>query len=159
MIRLLILMLLPFTATAEDAPQVEEERFRDWTRVCVTQAEQTRCEAVQVLSVEREGESRPLMRATLTRAGEQRILELALPLGMDLRAGLVMQIDEAEEFTFGFTTCLPQGCAAVLPVSADLLNTLKAGASAKVGFRPFGTQQTQVAEISLSGFTAASSDI
>jgi len=159
MVRLLSLLLLPMFAAAQASPQVERERFKDWNRVCTTQNELTRCEAVQVLSVKQGEQDQPFLRATLTRVGAERILELALPLGMDLRAGLVMQLDGAEEFTLGYTTCVPQGCASVLPVSDELRSGLKAGAKAKLGFRLFGTRQTQVVELSLSGFTAASAGI
>lgn len=147
-------------ALADDQPT--QTTYKDWTRVCYAAPDSAkRCEAVQVISVTQNEQTQPILRATLSTTGadQGRFLEVALPLGMDLRAGIVMQIDEGEELVAAYTTCVPQGCAAVLPVNDSLFQAFQAGAGAKIGFRPFGTSQTQVIEMSLSGFTAASKDI
>lgn len=155
-----VFAVLPFHALAAEP---EQTRFKDWTRVCYTAADQSRCEAVQVVSVTQQEQAQPILRATLTSTGpdggDQRFLEIALPLGMDLRAGIVFQIDQGDEIQARYTTCIPQGCAAVLPADDQLMAAMRAGAQAKVGFRPFGTTQTQVVNLSLSGFTAASREI
>ena len=151
-----LVLAAPF-AFAE--PEVSETRHKDWTQVCLSENDQTRCEAIQVLNVTQDDQTRPLLRATLSRVPDGRFLEIALPLGMDLRAGLVIQVDNGDELTFGYSTCVAQGCAAVLPVDDSLLSVLRAGNKARLGFRPFGSTQTQVVELSLSGFTAASKGV
>ena len=158
MIRLLLLAsLLASPAFAE--PQIAETRHKDWVEVCVTDEDVARCEAIQVLSVTQGEQSQAILRATLSRVNDERFIEFALPLGMDLRSGLVAQIDEADEIRFGYSTCVPQGCAGVLPLSDELFAALRAGSTAKLGFRAFGNPQVQVLEISLSGLTAASKNI
>lgn len=148
-------LLLAFALPAWAEPEVTETQHKDWVEVCISEDSQSRCEAIQVLSLNQEGESRPLLRSTVTRVQDNRFIEFALPLGMDLRSGLVLQIDEGDEINFGFTTCVPQGCAGVLPLTDELFGALKAGNSARLGFRAFGNEQVQVLEISLSGLTAA----
>ena len=154
---LLITALLAFPALAE--PEVVETRHKDWVEVCISEDDQSRCEAIQVLSVTQGEQSQAILRATLSRVNDERFIEFALPLGMDLRSGLVAQIDEADEIRFGYSTCVPQGCAGVLPLSDELFAALRAGSTAKLGFRAFGNPQVQVLEISLSGLTAASKNI
>lgn len=154
---LLISMLLALPALAQ--PEVSETRHKDWVEVCVSENDQRRCEAIQVLSITQGEQAQPILRATMSRVNDERFIEFALPLGMDLRSGLVMQIDQGEERQFGYSTCVPQGCAGVMALSDELFNALKAGSTAKLGFRAFGNPQVQVLELSLSGLTAASKNI
>lgn len=159
MIRNKLALLAVIAPLAMAAPEVTETRYKDWTQVCLSEAEVSRCEAIQVLNVTQDEQTRPLLRATLSRVPDGRFLEIALPLGMDLRAGLVIQIDEGDEQRFAYSTCVAQGCAAVLAVDEALLSALRAGNRARLGFRLFGTVETQVVELSLSGFTAASEGV
>lgn len=152
-----VLAMLVLPAWAE--PEVTETQHKDWVEVCISDEGTTRCEAIQVLSLNQDGETRPLLRSTLTQVQDNRFIEFALPLGMDLRSGLVLQIDEGDEINFGFSTCVPQGCAGVLPLNDDLFTALKAGNSARLGFRAFGNEQVQVLDISLSGLTAATRNL
>ena len=154
---LLALSLISIPALAE--PEVSETRHQDWNRVCVQEDDVRRCEAVQILSVTQNEQTQPILQATVTRSEGQRFIEFALPLGMDLRAGMVIQIDQGDEIRFGYTTCVPKGCAGVLPLDDARYAELRAGSSARLGFLPFGAGQVQILELSLQGFTAASRDI
>lgn len=157
--RFLMVVAALISGWAVAEPEVEETRFQDWNRVCVTDQEVTRCEAVQILSVTQNEQTQPILQATVTELEGNRFMEFALPLGMDLRAGMVIQIDQGDEITFGYTTCVPKGCAGVLPLDQERFAVLKAGNTARLGFLPFGGDQVQVLELSLKGFTAASEGI
>ena len=155
-----LLFILPLIGAAAWAePEVRETRHNDWTEVCISDQGATRCEAIQLLSVNQGDQSQPILRVTVSKVNEQPFIEFALPLGMDLRSGMVVQVDQGEELRFGYSTCVPQGCAGVLQLTPELMTALKAGSQARLGFRPFGSEQVQVLEISLSGFTAASQGI
>lgn len=131
------------------------ETFGDWRVEC----EGERCQALQQLFVG-EGEQRSrVLSASVVKIQDQLVLQLVLPLGVDLRPGIVTRIDESTEQQFPFTTCVSDGCVVLLPLDAGLLAGMKAGKTMKAGFRPFSSEQTLVVELSLSGFTKASSKV
>lgn len=131
------------------------ETFGDWRVQC----EENRCQALQQLFVG-EGEQRSrVLSASVVKIQNKLVLQLVLPLGVDLRPGIVTRIDESEERRFPFTTCVNDGCVVLVPLEDSLLAGMKAGKTMKAGFRPFSSEQTLVVELSLSGFTKASSKV
>lgn len=133
--------------------------FQDWVSVCQTVAGTQRCHIMQNVLLENEGTTSRLLQSTVGKLGENLVMQLLLPLGVDLRAGIAIKIDEHEELRSGYHTCLQDGCIAMIGVDEALLGKLRNGMVAKVGFRPFNTEQTLVLEMSLKGFTRASQTI
>lgn len=153
---LLLTMLLSSAAFAQ-TPQTTE--YQDWIGICAEVQGQERCEIQQVLNMENEQGNTQLLRATISKMDNQFIMQLLLPLGLDVRPGVVMQIDEGEEFGMPFLTCVQEGCLVAVPLDESRLAAMRAGTAVKVGFRPFNTDQTLVLEISLMGFTRASQTV
>ena len=134
---------------------LQAETFGDWRLQC----EEQRCQAQQQLFVG-EGEQRSrVLSASVMKLQDQLVMQLVFPLGVDLRPGIATRVDEAEEQQYAFSTCVKDGCVVLLPLSDGLLSGLKAGKTLKAGFRPFGSDQTLVVELSLKGFTKASSNV
>lgn len=146
-----------FHSVMAQEPVITE--YQDWIGVCAEVAGQERCEIQQTLNVENEQGLSRLMRATVSLMDGQRVMQFLLPLGLDLRPGIVMQIDEGEEFKSGFLTCVQEGCLVAFPLDDSRLQQMRAGKALKLGFRPFNTDQTLVIEASLMGFTRASNSI
>lgn len=90
-------------------------------------------------------------------AGGERVpfMSLQMPLGVDLRPGGVMRVDEEGETSLEFLRCTEAGCDASARVTPELLAQLRAGSVLRVGFRPWGSEQVTAVEASLVGFTAA----
>lgn len=90
-------------------------------------------------------------------AGSERVpfMSLQMPLGVDLRPGAVMRVDEQSETPLEFLRCTEAGCDASTRVTPDLLAQMRAGTVLRVGFRPWGSEQVTAVEASLIGFTAA----
>ncbi|CAM3803292.1 invasion associated locus B family protein [Vreelandella rituensis] len=151
---LLLLLLVPLSALANE-PRITEHQ--DWRSVCVDMPEGERCQAQQSLNMENEQGSSRLLLASVLRNGDDAppILELLLPLGLDVSSGIVMQIDDGDEVRVPFATCLEQGCYAILPIEGNLMDTMRSGNVIRIGFRPFNARQTHAVEVSLIGFTAA----
>lgn len=82
-------------------------------------------------------------------------LLVQLPLGVDLRRGMVMRIDNGNEKTGKFLRCLNTGCEANFLLTDNLVELLKAGRVLRVGFVPLGSETVLVVEASLDGFTKA----
>ena len=153
---LLLTLFLSSVAFAQ-TPQTTE--YQDWVGICAEVQGQERCEIQQVLNMENEQGNTRLLRATVSKMDSQLIMQLLLPLGLDVRPGVVMQIDEGEEFGVPFLTCVQEGCLVAVPLDERRLAAMRAGSAVKVGFRPFNTDQTLVLEISLMGFTRASQTV
>ena len=58
-----------------------------------------------------------------------------LPLGLNLPAGAKLQVDEGKASDMQIQTCEARGCYANLPVSPEMLTTLKSGKQLKVSFQ------------------------
>ncbi|MEM1283774.1 MAG: invasion associated locus B family protein [Pseudomonadota bacterium] len=97
---------------------------------------------ITVLYLDAQGERLPFM-------------SLQMPLGLDLRPGAVMQVDDGQEMALEFLRCTNDGCDASVRLTPDLLGAMRAGNTLRVGFRPWGSEQVTAVEASLIGFTAA----
>lgn len=86
-------------------------------------------------------------------------MNFLLPLGVDLRAGIVFRVDEKEEISLRYLTCTQRGCETALPVSDALLEGMLDGGELQVGFRGWGAKQTNVVKVTLIGFTRAFSSL
>lgn len=82
-------------------------------------------------------------------------MSLQMPLGVDLRPGGVMRVDEESETSLEFLRCTEAGCDASARVTPELLEQMRAGTVLRVGFRPWGSEQVTAVEASLIGFTTA----
>lgn len=153
---LLLTLFLSSVAFAQ-TPQTTE--YQDWVGICAEVQGQERCEIQQILDMENEQGNSRLLRATVSKMNNQLIMQLLLPLGLDVRPGVVMQVDAGEEFGAPFLTCIQEGCLVAVPLDESRLAAMRAGSAIKVGFRPFNTDQTLVLEISLMGFTRASQTV
>lgn len=135
-------------------------RFDDWISVCTERDGVERCEIRQVLSVDGKDGKTPVMVATVAKMSAGKLaLQLVLPLGIDVRPGVVMAIDEKTERPVPVLTCVQSGCVSIVELDDALGSDLRAGRKMKVGFRPFSTDQTMVVELSLAGYANASQTI
>ena len=133
------------------------EKYEDWVSRCVEPADgKTICEAIQVILINRDQVSGRVLETSLRRLNDKDIImQFVLPFGVDLRPGVAFRVDENEELKAGFLTCLQQGCLVQLLVNNDLMSQLKGGTQARLGFRPLGSAETVVVEISLRGFSSS----
>tara|TARA_B100000780_G_scaffold261950_1_gene214727 strand:- start:450 stop:983 length:534 start_codon:yes stop_codon:yes gene_type:complete len=138
-----------------DEPSVTRSTYGDWQRLCVMQTAIPTCEISQTLQVEKDGQSNIAMRITLNKSADAVIMEVALPLGIDLSGGIALQVDEINEINVPFSTCLVQGCAALFTVEKEFLTQLRNGSTLKVAFRPFAQTKSVILNSSLRGFTNA----
>lgn len=82
------------------------------------------------------------------------VLDVIVPLGVVLTAGLSIAIDSAEPEFAPYQICLEQGCLVREPIAEDLVNRFRKGGQATVTM--VGANEGDVqSQISLKGFTAA----
>jgi invasion protein IalB len=77
-----------------------------------------------------------------------------LPLGLNLPAGAKLQVDEGKASDMLIQTCEARGCYANLPVSPEMLTTLKSGKQLKVSFQNLA-KETITIPMPLGDFAAA----
>ncbi|MCG5516419.1 MULTISPECIES: invasion associated locus B family protein [Ectothiorhodospira] len=153
----LALMVLPTGASANEPTRTTHQ---DWQSVCLEVDGSERCQIQQTLEMEGAEGRGPAMQVNIRDMRDgTRIIEVLLPLGLDLRGGIVMQVDDGTEYNAPFLTCFEQGCLTARPLDPELEEAMRSGTNMRVGFRPFNNEQIIVADISLMGFTAASRQI
>ncbi len=139
--RAALLMLLATGAAAQTppaatpaAPDPAPAPERQWAVTCTeptaTAPRDCRLAASAVLLPQ----NRRVLGAVLLRQPETRSLALVfqLPHGAALPAGLAWQVDEAEPQRLAFQASDAEGLYAGVPVSDELLNTLRRGANLRV---------------------------
>ena len=82
------------------------------------------------------------------------VILVQLPLGLNLPAGIKLQVDEGKTADMQIQTCENRGCYASMPVPPDFLAALKSGKQLKVSFQNLG-KETIAIPMPLSDFGAA----
>jgi len=76
-----------------------------------------------------------------------------LPLGLNLQTGAKLQVDDGKGVELPIQTCENRGCYATVPVSAEMLNALRAGKQLKIVFQDLAKEPIAI-PMSLADFTA-----
>ncbi|HEY4199607.1 MAG TPA: invasion associated locus B family protein [Devosiaceae bacterium] len=84
----------------------------------------------------------------------QLAMQFVLPHGLNLPSGLSYQVDTGAKSTVAFATSGQDGTVAVLPLTPELLTTLKAGSTLNVSTQTANGNAFGI-PVSLAGFTAA----
>ncbi len=141
-----------------------------WERGCVDENDASTCRIAQNLFLERDVDGKKerigrVLQVIVLYSGHpetnERVpfISMNLPLGIDLRPGAVVKIDNGPERTFQFLQCVNDGCAISSVIDNEFLAQLRKGAQINVGFRVWGNSETTVVPASLIGFTRAFNSI
>lgn len=133
------------------------EAHGDWTVGCALQIQgETTAKVCNLLQEQVDGKTRQRVVAIELRpakAGAK--ATIVLPFGLDLQAGLSMQIDDGSTTaTHTFRTCLPAGCLVEADLNDETLAALGKGSVLKLKTVADGGKETPFS-ISLKGFKAA----
>ncbi len=144
---------------AAEEPQVEVTTNQDWHVACrdteVDGKAERLCQMQQTLEEVDSGE--PFLRITIHYPrdnGDRPVMRIFAPLGVLLRPGIVMQIDDGEELRLPFQVCLGQPAACIVEgaMEQDIVQLMKAGISGEFRLSMVGNRQVE-APFSLKGFT------
>jgi invasion protein IalB len=124
---------------------------QDWQVVCEDTPAGENCFITQA-AVDEKGE--PVMQISVGVIEGDTIMVIYLPLGLDLRPGMLFQIGETFRREFPFQTCLPNGCRVVAQVDSEMMTALRGGNAFRVGVKTLDSDRVAVVEGSLMGFTA-----
>jgi invasion protein IalB len=84
----------------------------------------------------------------------QPVALVQLPLGLNLPAGVKLQVDDGKMIDMQIQTCENRGCYSNAPVSPELLATLKSGKQLKVAFQNLNKEVITI-PMPLTDFAAA----
>ena len=154
--------LVGFSGPFQGAARAAEDEA-PWAVVCADTNDARTCRTEQILFLDQIGEGEQqrlgqLLSLTVLYVGEEArrpLLVMKLPLGVDLRPGMVLRVDNHEEIKAPYLRCTNAGCEVQVELTAALVAQLKGGLKLQVGIRPFGSSQTVVIDASLEGFTRA----
>ena len=149
-------------AAPDGQPQanlVETATHGDWKIVCLNG------EAPCVMRQVGMADGREIMEVSLRRIEPQQtqqgtveaVMDVRVPLGVLLREGVAIQIDDGETQRAAYSICVPDGCLMREPLPNAFVNLMKAGITADISISIVrnGQNQQLTAPLSLSGFTAA----
>ena len=77
-----------------------------------------------------------------------------LPLGLNLQAGAKLQVDDSKSTDLPIQTCENRGCYASIPVSPEMLASLRSGKQLKILFQDLA-KETITIPMPLNDFAAA----
>jgi invasion protein IalB len=144
-------------AAADQRPQPTVRNFDDWALICDKPQGAPRdiCFVFQQITM-----NNSTQRLLLTRVGQAgpdgaSTLNFTLPLGSRLASGMAMKVDDNTQIQAGFQVCLADGCQAVYPLDAGILQQMSNGKQAIVGLIDHGNGQQVNINMSLKGFAAA----
>ena len=137
-------------------PAVSEEVAPVWQSSCAGKDRTTplTCVIEQTLVVSASGALIGKAEVRVPDKGSQPLLLLLVPLGVDVRAGLRLRVDDAELADVAIQTCNERGCLAALPLVQSGIDALRRGNAMTMTFRGAGKPEITTS-FKLSGFSEA----
>ncbi|MBP2316712.1 invasion associated locus B family protein [Azospirillum soli] len=129
--------------------------FGDWAVECErAPGGETRCFLSQTQLL-KESNAR-LLKTSVGYLGpkEEPMLVLLLPLGVDLRAGIALKVDDSPQLTLVYQQCVQDGCMAAVPLNGPTLAALRKAKRIQVGMMPYASTQTMTVNVSPNGLAS-----
>lgn len=143
-IRVAVLIVLGSAALAQE--QQDASVFNDWQVLCA--AEQ--CRLSQTLISPEDGLQ--ILRVRVF-AGDVPTVVMTTPLGVFLKPGLIVKVDDGRARAYAYEICDTEGCHVGVTLDRDLFRAFRRGVTASISFFD-GAQNPVEVPVSLIGFTA-----
>jgi len=126
------------------------EGFKDWQLVCVERSSEKQCEVKQTL-VNQEKKVLAVLAVGNTKDNKQ-MLQITLPLLLDLTKPVKISIDKASPLTVPYNFCNNMACF-VLTDNKAIFNAFHKGTGGVISARPMGSSEDMKLNFSLKGFS------
>jgi len=117
-----------FAEEENERPNIEI--FQDWIVNC--NSENKLCIGNQTIRTEK---GLPVALINITHVDENTILEFGLPLMLNLKEGITVEIDNNIFASYDFNVCSGSACFVITKNNTALINSFKSGSEAKVKAR------------------------
>ena len=148
-LKALTLASLAAISLSASAKVSDGQKFGDWEGTC----QGNDCGVVQAVNNDKGQPVGQILIRKVKEANNAPTLFVTVPLGVNLRAGMAFAVDGKELGVVPYDFCIEGGCNAAVPLDADSLAKIKAGAALQVAAFVGDKQQTM--GFSLKGVTAA----
>jgi len=151
----LAVVILCLAAPGAEAKPEKGKVFQDWKIDCqVGPDKQEKCLAFHVGMSEDGKKVFDIAFGYVGPNGEPAVIA-TLPLGISLREGAALKVDERPLLPLQINTCRPDGCEAVAKLDDATLAAVRAAKSVALGVIPYGTTQPVGIPVSIKGLGAA----
>jgi invasion protein IalB len=155
LLTLALLASLSGASAAQEAPESKQtsEKFGDWQVMCAEKGGAKECRMSQSFS----NDKNQLVAAVnlIQNAGQKPILEMALPLMVDLTLPVRVSVEGKAQGDYPYKVCNGQACFVLTEATPALTDAFKKGNKADFIFKPVNSDKAVRIELSLKGFTAA----
>lgn len=139
---------------ASGAAQSVQALVSGWQTLCRSAQKDGKLNCTVFLEVVNAADKSRVVSVEVGRDGKGHTMLVSTPLGVDLKSGVEIQIDAKAQAKPVFSSCMPQGCIAGLPLSDALLSAMQSGSALAVRFTGQNGNSLK-ADIPLSGFAVA----
>ncbi|WP_432757245.1 invasion associated locus B family protein [Consotaella aegiceratis] len=126
----------------------------EWFKACTTQGDNKICNTQFTLIAD----TRQLLTAVnlirVEGAKPASILQIVVPTGRVIPAGVQMQVDTSAPKALNYSVCFPDRCIAEAPLTDEIVGAMKRGGQMTITSINFQRQPNPI-KITLSGFTQA----
>lgn len=141
------------TAPAK-APQPAVAGQPTWFKVCNTQGENTICNTQYTMIADTRQLITALNLIDVKGKVNQKVLQVVVPTGRVIPAGIQMQVDQNPPAAIGYSVCFPDRCIAEAQLTDAIIASMKKGNGLTVTSINFQRQANPI-KVTLSGFTGA----
>lgn len=149
---LLISTSLMTKAATPDA-KTSNEQFNDWVLTCVESKAAKNCHATQQVS-NQQGQLVSTLNILKAENGNN-VIEIVLPLMLDLTIPVAVQIDDEEVQQYPYRLCNSQACFVLISGETPLMQKMKKGLGMRVQAKPATQSDYLQVQFSLKGFSRA----
>ena len=152
------LLALPLLQAAPAAAVEAGKSFGDWQTECEAAPDgPPRCflSQTQFIVDEKTKAKSRLIKLALGYFGPngQGVMVVVLPLGVDLRAGAALRVDDGTPMALTFQQCLQDGCVANMALDDKTVAALKKSKKAQIDLKPYNGAQAMAITVSTKGIT------
>ncbi len=147
------------TASADaskPAQPTETKDFGDWTVRCYSASAGTPCEMIELLVNKKSGRRVLGVLIVYNPSNNQNVMQVAMPLGVMLQNGAVLNADTYTSGVLHYRLCDMQGCYALTALDDGAIKALGRATKAQVNIVSADGKKFDIG-FSLNGFTAAHS--
>lgn len=146
----------PAVASAQEAttPDTLRESFRDWMVQCQQIENEGRaCEMVQQVT-HGESQQRVMLISLRIDTNDRLVGVIVTPFGLRLSEGVKIRIGDTQLASYGFDTCLAEGCLVIAAFGEKEIAAMRAGINGEITMIARGGNPVAL-PVSFLGFSAA----
>ncbi|WP_082490857.1 invasion associated locus B family protein [Aureimonas sp. Leaf454] len=125
-----------------------------WFKVCTPQGDNTICNTQYTMIADTRQLITAINLIDVKGKVNQKVLQVVVPTGRVIPAGIQMQVDQNAPAAIGYSVCFPDRCIAEAQLTDAIINSMKKGNGLTVTSINFQRQANPI-KITLSGFTGA----